>query len=75
MFINDARLVARNELARASRADLALAVADKNVEDLGATDAIEDIDVELLLPARNSFALHCGLRPVLFDEMALQRFV
>src|SRR6266852_6239074 len=50
-FIGNQRLVAGHQLARAARPDLSRAVTDEDMQYLCAADAIQDIDMEFLLPA------------------------
>src|SRR5579875_131951 len=50
-FIGDDGLIARHELTGTARLYLANAIADEDMQDFGAADAIQDIDVKFFLPA------------------------
>src|SRR6266571_968374 len=51
MFIGDLCFVTRHQLSRTPWLNLAWTVANEDVQDFGATDAIENLDMEFLLPA------------------------
>src|SRR5207245_2705203 len=50
MFVYNTSFVARHEFTRAARTHIARTIADKDMENLRATDAIQNLDVKLLLP-------------------------
>src|SRR5258708_26555536 len=50
-FIGNQCFIAWHELTRASRLYLAYTVADKDMQDLCAADAIEDVHIEFFFPA------------------------
>src|SRR5579883_2299182 len=56
VLIGNQGLVAGNQLAGAAGTDLVGPIADKDMQNLGAADAVEDDHVELILPAAQDLA-------------------
>ena len=74
VFIDDARLIARDRLAGGAITDIVWIVADKNMQHFGGADTIQDVDTDQgartlgELGIGTNYGIATGTREILLDE-------